>query len=143
MISLSLFAVPVLLDTTTESPQLFFQWVRMYHYGHMALPAMAVGTFLLYIYTSIKKKIAKQPWRRWLIAGFSTLSMVPFTWLVMVPTNNELFRLQKVSLVEPTVMTITEAKELVIKWSWMHLTRSFMPLAGAAMGAMWTFTKYG
>lgn len=139
--SLSLFAVPVLLDTTTESPQLFFQWVRMYHYGHMALPTMAIGTFLLYSYTAIKKRGAKKPWRRWLIAGVTTLTMVPFTWLVMVPTNNELFRLQEVSLVEPTVMAITEAKELVTKWSWMHLTRSFMPLAGAVMGAMWTFTK--
>lgn len=141
MMSLSLFAVPVFLDTTTESPQLFFQWVRMYHYGHMALPTMAVSTFLLYSYTAIKKRSAKQPWRRWLIAGVTTLTMVPFTWLVMVPTNNELFRLQKVSLAQPTVMAIAEAKEMVIKWSWMHMTRSFMPLAGAVMGAMWTFTK--
>lgn len=137
--SLSLFAVPVLLDTTTESPQLFFQWVRMYHYGHMALPTMAVGTFLLYSYTAIRKRSARLPWRRWLIAGVTTFTMIPFTWLVMVPTNNELFRLQKVSIVEPAVMAITEAKELVIKWSWMHMTRSAMPLAGAIMGAMWTF----
>ncbi|EED13321.1 conserved hypothetical protein [Talaromyces stipitatus ATCC 10500] len=141
MMSLSLFAVPVLLDTTTEAPQLFFQWVRMYHYGHMALPTMAVGTFLLYSYAAVKKRSSKQPWRRFLIAGITTLTMVPFTWFVMVPTNNELFRLQRISLADPTVMPISEATELVTKWSWMHLTRSFIPLAGAVMGAMWTFAE--
>lgn len=139
MMSLSVFAVPVLLDTTTEAPQLFFQWVRMYHYGHMALPTMAVGTFALYTFTALKKRSAKQPWLRWLVPGVTTAAIIPFTLLVMVPTNNALFRLQKESLVEPMVMGITEAKELVVKWSWMHLTRSLMPLAGAILGAMWTF----
>ncbi|EEA23446.1 conserved hypothetical protein [Talaromyces marneffei ATCC 18224] len=123
MMSLSLFAV------------------RMYHYGHMVPPTMAVGTFLLYSYTAIKKRRAKQPWRHWLIVGLTTLTMVPFTWLVMAPINNRLFGLQKGSLAEPTVVTIAEAKELVIKWSRMHMTRSFMPLAGSVMGAMWIFTK--
>ncbi|KAH8589376.1 hypothetical protein B0O99DRAFT_337691 [Bisporella sp. PMI_857] len=139
MMALSVMAVPVLLDTTTDAPQLFFQWTRMYHYGHLMLPTMAVGTFLLYTYTSIKKRSAKKPWKIFTLAGITTLSMVPFTWLVMVPTNNELFRLQKVSLLEPSVKTITEAKELVVKWSWMHLSRSFMPLAGALIGTIGTY----
>jgi hypothetical protein len=136
MMSLSLMAVPVLLDTTTDAPQLFFQWVRMYHYGHLLLPTMSVGTFLLYIYISLRRRSAKQSWALYLLAGAVTVSIVPYTWVVMVPTNNELFRLQKVSEVEPLVKGITEAKELVGKWSGMHLTRSFMPLAGAVIGTL-------
>jgi hypothetical protein len=141
MMSLSLMAVPVLLDTTTQAPQLFHQWVRMYHYGHQVLPTMAVGTFLLYCYTSVKKRSAKKSWGVFALAGVTTLSMLPFTWIFMVPTNNELFRLEGVSKAEPLVKGIIEAKELVVKWSWLHFTRSLLPLAGAVIGMVGTFGK--
>ena len=58
--SLSLMAIPVLLDTTTQAPQFFHQWVRMYHYGHQVLPTIAISTFLLYNYTASKKYSAKK-----------------------------------------------------------------------------------
>lgn len=141
MMSLSLMAVPVLLDTTAQAPQLFYQWVRMYHYGHQVLPTMAVGTFLLYSYISVKKRTARKLWGVFALAGLTTLSMLPFTWICMVPTNNELFRLERVSKAEPLVMGIVEAKELVVKWSWLHFTRSMLPLAGAVMGTLGTFGK--
>jgi Domain of unknown function (DUF1772) len=141
MISLSLIAVPVLLDTTTEAPLLFSQWARMYHYGHRALPTMAVGTSALYSYIALKKRSAKQPWKRWFVAGLTTAAIIPFTLLVMVPTNDELFRLEVESSVNPLVMGIIDAQALVVKWSWLHLTRSFMPLVGAVLGAVWTFSN--
>jgi hypothetical protein len=141
MLSLSLISVPVLLDTTTQAPQLFHQWVRMYHYGHQVLPTMAVGTSLLYAYTAstIKKRQSKSDdsskWHVLALAALATVSMVPFTWLVMVPTNNELFRLQRESVVNADVMGFEEARGLVVSWSWMHLTRSLLPLVGAVLGA--------
>ncbi|ERF68106.1 hypothetical protein EPUS_06917 [Endocarpon pusillum Z07020] len=141
MMSLSLMAVPVLLDTTNQAPQLFHQWTRMYHYGHQVLPTLAVGTFLLYGYTSIKKRSTKQSWATFALAGITTLSMLPFTWIFMVPTNNELFRLEELSKAEPLVKGMAEAKELVVKWSWLHLTRSLFPLMGAVMGTLGTFAK--
>lgn len=134
--SLSLMAIPVLLDTTTHAPQLFHQWVRMYHYGHQVLPTLAVGTFLLYIYSSAKERSARRTWGVFVLAGLTTLSMLPFTWLFMVPTNNELFRLEAMSKVESSVKGIVEAKELVVKWSWLHLIRSLLPLTGAVIGTM-------
>lgn len=139
--SLSLMAVPVLLDTTTQAPQLFHQWARMYHYGHQVLPTMAIGTFLLYAYASAKKRSAKKSWSIFALAGVTTMSILPFTWIFMVPTNNELFRLEEVSKVEPLVKGIVEAKELVVKWTWLHTTRSLLPLTGAAIGALGTFGK--
>lgn len=139
--SLSLMAIPVLLDTTTQAPQLFHQWVRMYHYGHQVLPTMAVGTFLLHSYTSIKKRSARRQWGIFALAGITTLGMLPFTWIAMVPTNNQLFHLEAVSKAEPLVKGIAEAKELVVKWSWLHLTRSLFPLAGAVMGTVGTFKR--
>ncbi|KFY27880.1 hypothetical protein V491_00705 [Pseudogymnoascus sp. VKM F-3775] len=79
MMSLSVMAVPVLLDTTIQPHQLFYQWVRMYHYGHQVLPTMAVGTFLLYSYISAKKRTARKLWGIFALAGLTTLSMLPFT----------------------------------------------------------------
>jgi hypothetical protein len=97
---------------------------------------------MLYTYTCIKKRRATRPtpWKRYALAGVVTLTMVPFTWLIMVPTNNELFRRELVTRAGKQatshIMAITDAKEMVIKWSWMHLTRSFFPLIGAVIGAV-------
>ncbi|KAB8067110.1 hypothetical protein BDV29DRAFT_196689 [Aspergillus leporis] len=134
MMSLSLMAVPVLLDTTMEAAQLYHQWTRMYHYGHQVLPTMAVTTFLLYGYTAVKRRRAGRPWGIFVLAGLTTLSMLPFTWLVMVPTNNELFRREKLGLSDVSILEIDDAKALVVKWSRMHLARCLMPLAGAIVG---------
>lgn len=140
MMGLSLMAVPVLLDTTTEPAQLFHQWTRMYHYGHQALPTMAIATFALYGYTALSKRTAKKAWGVFAAAGLTTVSILPFTWIVMVPTNNTLFRLEAESRTAP-VASWEEARNLVIKWSCMHLVRSLLPLAGAILGSMGIFEK--
>lgn len=141
MMSLSLMAIPVLLDTTTQSPQLFHQWARMYHYGHQVLPTMAVGTFLLYSYSSLQNRKAQKSWGVVALAGVVTMCMLPFTWIFMVPTNNELFRLEAASKVQPAVMGIRAAKELIVKWSWLHIFRSMLPLTGAVMGTVGRLEK--
>lgn len=137
--SLCLIAVPVFLDTTTEAAQLFAQWARMYHYGHRIMPAMAVGTSLLYGYTCIRKRGAHKPWGLVALAGLTTVSIAPFTWIFMVSTNNELFRLESASKAEPLVWGISGAKELVVKWTWLHFTRSLLPLVGAILGILGIF----
>lgn len=134
MLSLNAITVPVVLDTTVQAQQLLQQWTRMYHYGHQVLPTMAVGTFLLYSYAASKKK--NKSWGAFALAGIATVSMVPFTWLVMVPTNNELFRLELASRTNPAVIETAKAVELVVKWNQMHFTRALMPLVGAFLGAL-------
>lgn len=138
MMGLSLMAVPVLLETTTEPSQLFHQWVRMYHYGHQVLPTMAVATCLLYGYTAIRKRAAGRRWSVFAVAGMTTVIMLPFTWIVMAPTNNTLFRLEVESKAAP-VANWGQAQELVTKWSWLHFVRSLFPLAGAILGLTGTF----
>ena len=138
MTSLSLVAIPVFLDSIASAPQLFQAWARMYHYGHQAMPAMAVGTLGLWTYAALKRRGAKEPWRALALAGATTALMLPFTWLVMVPTNNELFRLEAVGT-EIGNVTLGEARALVESWAGMHLARSVFPLAGAVMGAVATF----
>ncbi|THC93446.1 hypothetical protein EYZ11_007065 [Aspergillus tanneri] len=134
MTSLSLMAVPVFLDTTTVPGQLFHQWVRLYHYGHQVLPTLAVVTFSLYGYSAWRRRKAKKSWGALVLAGLTTVAMLPFTWLVMVPTNNILFALEASSRASGAVATMEEARALVTKWCWMHLARSLFPLAGAVIG---------
>ncbi|KAK4244956.1 hypothetical protein C7999DRAFT_34724 [Corynascus novoguineensis] len=135
MMSLSLISVPVFLDTTSQAPQLFRQWARTYHYGHLALPTLSVCTLGLYVLVAFRKRAARRPWLSSLSAGLVTVLMVPFTWVFMVPTNNELFRLEAVSAEDPNVMGLQAATGLVAHWSRLHLARSLFPLAGAALGA--------
>ena len=137
--SICLVAVPVLLDTATQPAQLFVQWARLYHYGHRTMPAMAIGTSLLFGYICTQKRRAHKPWGRFALAGVTTVSIAPFTWIFMVPTNNELFRLESASKVEPLVLGISGAKELVVQWTWLHFTRSLLPLVGAILGTLRTF----
>lgn len=100
---------------------------------------MAVGTSLLYLYSASRRRKSGNSWALLVLAAITTVIMVPFTWLVMVPTNNELFRLEGLSRVEPEIMDISGAKDLVIKWAYMHITRSVFPLLGAIMGVLGTF----
>ncbi|OTA95477.1 hypothetical protein M434DRAFT_9725 [Hypoxylon sp. CO27-5] len=141
MISLSLIAVPVFLDTTEHAPLLFRQWARTYHYGHQVLPIMSISTLALYGYAAIKRRGARKAWSTCMLAGLTTVCMLPFTWIVMVPGNNELFRLEAASASETIVIDIDGAKQLVKNWAWLHLARSLFPLVGAIVGAFGMLRK--
>lgn len=76
MLSLSLVAVPVLLDTTKEPHHLFTQWATMYNYGHKVMPAIAIGTFSLYSYACYKRRSQNKPWGVFALAAVITMVMV-------------------------------------------------------------------
>lgn len=133
--SLSLVAIPVFLDTTTSPVQIFREWERMYHYGHQVLPALSITTALLYSYTAWQRKARGRQWAQYLLAAGVTVAMIPFTLMVMVPTNDKLFALELASRTATTEFSsLDEARGLVIGWSRMHVIRAFSPLIGAAIG---------
>ncbi|KAI0434446.1 DUF1772-domain-containing protein [Xylaria sp. FL1042] len=136
MMSLSTIAVPVMVDTADSAPLLFRQWARMYHYGHQVLPSMGIATLVLYIYAATKRYGMEKPWGMLALAGITTACMVPFTWIAMVPGNDNLFRLEEASRTMPMVMDIDEAKGLVVAWAWLHFSRALFPLTGTIMGAV-------
>lgn len=148
MTSLSLIAVPVFLDTTEHPPQLLHQWARMYSYGHKALPTMSVGVCILHLYMAASKKRRVAQGRRRggrvlsALAGVSTVLMLPFTWFFMVPTNNELFRLEALSRMEPPGVLdvgVAGVKGMIGHWAQLHAIRCLFPLAGAILGIFSTF----
>ncbi|RAH39760.1 DUF1772 domain-containing protein, partial [Aspergillus brunneoviolaceus CBS 621.78] len=138
MLSLSFIAVPVLLDTTTHPPQLFHKWSRLYHYGHVVLPFTAILTGLLYIYAAVcHHQRSSRRWGALALAGVLTVAIAPFTWLVMAPSNHELFRLQAVtSQMELAGIAIGPAQALIGHWRNLHMVRSLLPLLGAIIGAI-------
>ncbi|KAL4780402.1 hypothetical protein BJX76DRAFT_351027 [Aspergillus varians] len=124
MMNLSILDVPVLLDTSTSASGMVTQWCRIYYYGHKLYPTLCISTCLLYGHSGLGYQASGDPWRVYAIAGATTLAMVPFTWIFMQPTNNTLFRAQKLSK-DGQELAIHEARRLLIKWGWLHLARSF------------------
>lgn len=131
MVSISLLAVPTCLDTTLSAAQLCRMWERVFHYGHRALPALALATCGLYMSIARKEKSKRRPL---MIAGLWTVSIMPFTWIFMFPTNDRLFAM--VAAGEAQAPSFTEARGLVVRWCRLHLTRSMFPLIGAVVGLM-------
>ncbi|KAK0735105.1 hypothetical protein B0T26DRAFT_671296 [Lasiosphaeria miniovina] len=137
MISLSAFVVPVFLDTNTDAGHMLRQWTRLYHYGHIYLPALCVATCGLYGYAALRKRAASSyspQWSRYATAAAATLAMVPFTWYVMMPTNDILFGLEAAATAGTGSPELVAVRALVIKWAWLHVTRSLSPLVGAFLG---------
>ena len=131
---LSLMTIPLFLDTNTQSAHMLTQWVRLYHYGHLLLPSMAIATSLIYAYTVTAKRASGNKWVTYAAAGVVTVSMIPFTLIIMAPTNSTLFRLEKEIKVEAAVATLDQVQALVTRWGRMHFVRSLFPLIGAVFG---------
>ncbi len=137
MASLSMIAIPVFLDTNNNSAaatQLVRQWVRTYHYGHIILPGICIGACGLYGYAAfnaravtVKSKPRSGYW--YAMAAFATIAMVPFTWVIMTPTNNALFGME---FLQGANLSVVRA--LVVRWAWLHAARSLFPLLGVILG---------
>lgn len=144
MMSLSTIVIPVFLDTDTESTRLVRQWARLYHYGHLYMPAVSVAVTGLYGYAALRKRASNR--KQWLIyaaAGATTITMVPFTWLMMVPTNNTLFRLEALASATASAVDLSTVQELVVRWAWLHVVRSVFPLVGAILGLVGVLRELG
>jgi hypothetical protein len=130
MMSISLLAVPTCLDTTLSATQLCRMWERVFHYGHRVLPAIALATGGIYMSIGLRDKSKRLPM---VVAGLATVSIMPFTWIFMFPTNDRLFAMVAAGDAD---IDFAEARGLVIRWCRLHLTRSFFPLIGSVVGLM-------
>ncbi|KOS19949.1 Noranthrone monooxygenase [Escovopsis weberi] len=140
MTGISAITVPVLLDTTAHPAQLLSQWSRLYHYGHIMMPSVAVATTGLFALLALRSK-QRQFQLVYAVAGAATIGIVPFTLLFMVATNDALFRLEKLALaaqvgadVASQAVDLIFARELVVKWARLHAIRSLFPLLGGILG---------
>ncbi|KAK1751372.1 hypothetical protein QBC47DRAFT_425520 [Echria macrotheca] len=138
MMGLSLIAVPVLVDINPDPAHLVRQWARLYGYGIQQMPAGAISTTLLYLYAIIKGAQTGRPWRIYAFAAAATMSIVPFTWYVMAPTNNLLFGL---NALQGGTKDLGLVHALIAKWRVLHMFRSLFPLLGATLGLFGTLDE--
>lgn len=106
------------------------------------MPSLAAGTLLLHACTALQQNALGKPWGIFACAGGVTIAIAPFTWIVMEGVNGELFgRLERVGASKERNASddLEEVKSLVKRWSWLHLMRSMLPLAGAVLGVVGTF----
>ena len=145
--SLSTIAIPVFLDTDTESAHLIRHWARLYRYGGLYMPGLSVAATGLYGYAALRKRASnrKKQWSTYAAAGAATIAMVPFTLLVMAPTNNTLLRLEALTSTEPAPMVVglSTVQGLVVRWAWLHAVRSVFPLVGAILGLVGVLQELG
>jgi hypothetical protein len=66
----------------------------------------------------------------WLVAAFFVGAVVPFTFVVIMPTNHKL-------LAPDRDLSSTETRELLIRWGRLHAVRTALSLAGTVI-YLWT-----
>jgi noranthrone monooxygenase len=137
MMSLFLVTIPVILETTNQPSKLLHRWSRIFYSGHIKGPAISIATGLIYGCAAWSKHAVDRPWRVFVVAGATTVGMVPYTWIIMQSTNNALFRAEAKSK-EGNEGTWAEAERLVVRWSWLNAVRALFPLAGAVIGLLGT-----
>lgn len=71
--------------------------------------------------------------RGWLVAAVLVGAVVPFTLVVIMPTNHKL-------LASDRDLSSSETRELLIRWGRLHAVRTLLGLA-AAVGYLWLITS--
>lgn len=133
MVTISILSIPVALETTTGPSHLLYQWTRMFYYGHRLHPTIAFLTSTLYGYCAWRRRAASRSWTALAWAGLVTMSISPFTWLFLLPTNSAITDLASRGHQGAVVIGIDDARRLVVRWSWLHLVRSLFPLLGGVI----------
>lgn len=131
---LSVLAIRGLLDTTSPvaARALAEQWAGIYNRGKVLGPQIAGLSLLGYGYLAYRRRVVEnQPgWGKFIGAAALTIAIVPFTLIVMDPTNQALLLAADGSIPIGDVAV----KELLLRWKDLNLIRSIFPLAGAVLG---------
>lgn len=144
---LSLLAIPGLLSASTSptsvpvSGQLLAQqWAGIYNRGKVLGPQTAVISLLGYGYllsqcygrsnSSNSSRQQDRSWGGYLGAMGLSMAIVPFTLIVMDPTNQALLAVAEGA----SSLGLEAVGELLVRWKWMNLVRSLLPLAGSLLG---------
>lgn len=125
--------IPIYLDTNTDAKHMLKQFARLYHYGHMLMPALCVSTTATYAGLAISAwRQRESAWKSYGIAAATTVFMIPFTLIFIDGTNRALFGLERQTDIGPEKLGQVQA--LLRRWGQLHFIRSWFPLFGAVIG---------
>jgi hypothetical protein len=115
------------------------QWKYVYNYGHdQNIPLICTASACLaYSTWSAARGVALGAIREgssllWAASMVSTLSIIPFTIIFMVPTNNRLHELadEAIRTKDNAAASAGEVGRLIKKWTRLNGIRSLLPLVG-------------
>lgn len=126
------------------------QWRKLYSQGKAAAPPLAALSAMSFSFLAYKlsKTLNQTKGELYALAALSTISIVPYTLIVMRATNDKLTN--KANDSETWSIKDEEdglglekgksAKELLDWWGLLNFARGMFPLIGAGLGAWASFT---
>ncbi|KKY35010.1 hypothetical protein UCDDA912_g04960 [Diaporthe ampelina] len=152
-LALSILVVPRLLESPT--PLMLRQWVNSYNLTKVMFPALGSLSGLSYLFLSYHhhSSAAATKAKAYLGAGLLCLSVMPYTWAFILPTNRKILRkaeemrgLKAVEGVEVEEQGVgprgeESAKWLVDHWGMLNLPRGVATAVAGMLGLAATMRR--
>lgn len=141
--AISALLVPRILESPT--PLLLQQWKHSFVAGKKSLPPLAGLSSASFFYLAYKAHgtptMLPRKWQLYLASGLLAVGIVPYTLLIMAPTNNKLLAKAEETSglgIEDKIVEIglggETAHKLVDDWATLNVGRAFMLGLAAVIG---------
>jgi len=137
-LGLSFITIPALMEA--PAPLLAKQWQKAYSIGKAVAPPLSVITSVVFGYLAYREKsTSTQAFSLYTAAALLGPGIIPYTLLVMAPTNQKLHD-KADSLTSSTAGEVGVAKEdtvhaLADRWASFNFVRALISATSAALGA--------
>lgn len=125
--SVSTVAIPCAIATARSDDALLQQWKTIYWTGHAQGPSIAIIAGIVHGGIAYAKSNRGEDPAFSILAAAFTVGIVPYTWSVMIPTNNSLLDGAN------TGRGAENARSLVGRWRWMNGLRGALPMVGGIL----------
>lgn len=129
--SVSIIVVPSLLAARIPGQALATQWAHLYGLGKAIMPTVTIASVLSYAYLAYERSARGDAWTGFVAAAILSGSIVPYTLLFMMPTNNTLAGVANGSIKS---LGDDSVRQTLLKWGGMNLFRSLLTLGGSVVG---------
>ncbi|KAF1353902.1 hypothetical protein BDV97DRAFT_279548, partial [Delphinella strobiligena] len=142
------FTTPAILDS--PAPLLVKQWKKIFDSGKVVAPPLSIISAAIFGGLAYREPKGSAAFTLYTVAAVLVPSIVPYTLLVMKPTNdklNEKAESLATTSLEDAAAEAGVAKEetahgLLDKWITLNLGRSLLPLIGTICAAWASVDKY-
>jgi Domain of unknown function (DUF1772) len=140
MFSISIMAIPAFLEAS--APTALKQFDTIYQIGKVSTPPSCVFTAATFFYLSYCSHPSlshsliesRNGWKEYLVAGACAGMVLPFTYIVLEKTSQELLHLEHKNDKALDEEGNTRVDMLLRRWKILNLVRSVMLVASAIVG---------
>ncbi|KAI1079038.1 hypothetical protein F5B20DRAFT_190513 [Whalleya microplaca] len=134
--SLSVIGIPTILNTGAPTDVMLRQWRFQFLRGRSFMPIVGTLNAATYLFIAYNYYTIGLEWRGFAAAGFSTFSLVPFTLIFIMGTNNKLLAACSSSDRKEKTMSDATATALIKRWGELNVVRQLVPMIGTGL-ALW------